>query len=756
MSDNGNNGHTEGHELITYDRPSGIAAGPRLLPMSHAEDRSMSAEDRSVSQDYISLAACWHLLLKRRWTVLTVIFVLTTLAAIVSFRMKPIYKATARVELEAETPLTQSITDLYQKIDADEAFLQTQIQVLKSDNLAWRTIEQLHLAENSAFARPDKLAKLEAEERKFQLIASFRDDLSVELVPKTRMLAVGFESPDPQTAAQAATSLVNNYLEYNFRKKYDSTRQASGWMEQQLDELKAKVEQSQQALVDYERQHKIANTNDKQNVLEQMLSDLSRNLTTAESERMEKESLYRQVQGDRSRIASLAHDELLQKLEEKSSELQGQYTEIVTQYGPKFPKAMRLQEQINENQSQIEREQNRVMERIRRDYDAAVNRQKLAAAAVVRQKEDVGDLNQLLVQHNILQREFETNQQLYQNLLQRLKNAAVSAGLRSTNIHFVDTALPPTTPVRPRKLLNIAIGLLAGVILGVMGAFAQERLDYSVKTPEEVEALPATTLLAILPLDATVRATKRPLLANVNGNKERYQTDCTVALTVVERPKSELAEAYRSLGTSILMSVGLNPPKTLLITSTQAGEGKTATALNLAQALAQRRRGPVLIVDCDLRNSGVARALGLNNDKGLSTVLAGSCDCDEALQQYSSEPKLWILPSGPIPANPAEFLASDAMDLLFRKLASRFEHVILDSPPVLPVTDATILSRLVDGVVLVVESGTTPRAGLLRTRRILENVGARILGVALNKLDLRHQGYYGSYQYSYYPRHSPS
>ena len=161
----------------------------------------------------------------------------------------------------------------------------------------------------------------------------------------------------------------------------------------------------------------------------------------------------------------------------------------------------------------------------------------------------------------------------------------------------------------------------------------------------------------------------------------------------------------------------------------------------------------MLIVDCDMRNSGVARALGLNNDKGLSTLLASGGNWHEALQRYSSEPNLWVLPSGPIPANPAELLASDAMDLLFEKLASRFKHVILDSPPVLPVTDATILSRLADGVVLVVASGDTPRAGLLRTRRILENAGARILGVALNKLDLRHQGYYGSYQYSYYARH---
>ena len=713
----------------------------RLLPPLEA--------DGQMAGDDISLATYWNVLRKRRWTVATATLVLTTLAVIASYRMTPIYRATARVEVEADTPLIQSLSELYQKAEADDAFLQTQIQVLKSDNLAWRTIQELRLGENPAFARQPLTPAADPERRKLGLIDAFRGRVNVQLVPRTRMLLVGFESSDPRLAADVASALVNNYVDYNFREKYDATRQASGWMEQQLDELKAKVEKSQQALVEYERQNQIVNTGEKQNVLEQMLSDVSRDLTTAESERIQKESLYRQVLANRAQVAALAHSDLLQKLEEKAADLRGLYTEVTAQYGPKFPRAVRLQQQLGEYQSQITREQNRVIERVRNDYNAAVSRQGLAGQAFARQKEELGRLNQLLVQHNILQREFESNQQLYQSLLQRLKDATVSAGLRSTNIHVVDSALPPTAPVRPRKPLNIALGLLGGLVLGVMCAFAQEGLDRSIHSADQIESLLLAPALAVIPLDRSSRPAARGFLSRLRSRRPpRRQGE--VAMTVVHRPKSVLAESYRALRTAVLLSSAPAAPKTVLVTSAHMGEGKSVTALNLAQAMAQRK-GPVLIMDCDLRKGSVARALELDADKGLSTVLSGTDRLEEALQQCPEQSNLWVLPCGPVPPNPAELLGSDSMAELWKQLSSRYEHIIIDSPPVLLVTDATILSNLADGVILVAESGKTPRAALLRTRRILDDAGARILGVALNKLDQRHGGYYdcGYYRYGY-------
>jgi capsular exopolysaccharide synthesis family protein len=716
--------------------------------------RALPAVEASVAsaQDYVSLATYWHTLLKRRWSIATVAIIVTTIVAIVSFKMQPIFKATARVQVESETPLIQSIEDLFQKDNADDTYVQTQIQVLKSENLAWRTIEELRLADS--LIKPKTMAKIPQEKRKVRLINAFKKRLTVELTPKTRMLSVNYEDPDPQLAAQVATSLVNNYIDYNFRQKYDATRQTAAWMEQQLDELKAKVESSQQALVAYEREHQIVNTSDKGSMQEQMLSDFSRDLTAAESDRLQKESLYREVQANREQLAALVHNDLLQKLEEKSADLRDQYTETVAQYGPKFPKALRLKDEIDGIRSQIEAEQDRVLARIRKDYAAAVTREKLAASAVAVQKEVVGAQNELLVQHNILQRDFEGNQQLYQSLLQRLKNATVSAGLQSTNIHLVDAALPPGEPIRPKKALNIALGFLAGVVLGVMGAFAQEGLDNSINTAEEVESLLMMPTLAVVPLqrgtDSAGRmvAGTRWALKTRENRSSRSAGSQNIALCISESPQSVLAEAYRALRTSILLSLATNPPKVILVTSAQTGEGKTATALNLAQSLAQRK-GEVVIVDGDLRKGGIAKTLGLENKKGISTVLTGGDKLEDALQLCTLQPNLWVLPSGPVPPNPAELVGSERMAELCRELAARFEHVIIDSPPVLIVTDATVMAGLADGVVLIAESGKTHRAGLMRTRAILENAGAHILGVVLNKLDFRREGYYG-YGYGYY------
>jgi capsular exopolysaccharide synthesis family protein len=719
--------HTEAsREAVLYNR---LAAAREPLMLPTLEEGAWGSERN------VPLAAYWYVIFKHRWTIFSVTLVLTTVAAIVSFLMTPIYKATAHLEIEPETPGASA--DLYQRADADDPFLQTQIQVLKSENLAWQTIGQLGLAAKLGVIPLEAPTKEEIDKHKVQLIGAFENDLKIELLPKTRMLSVGFEGPEPQLAAQVATSLVNNYLDYNFRQKYEAIRR-SGWMEQQLDELKANVQKSQQALVTYEQQNQIVNSGDKQNVLEQMLGDLSRNLTNATSDRIEKESLYRQVLANRNQMASLVHDDLLEKLEEKLADLKEQHTQTVAQYGPNFPNAKRLQLEVDEAQAQIEREQSRVLDRMNRDFNAAYNRERLAETAVFHQKDDVGRLNQLLVQDNILRHEFDTNQQLYESLLQRLKDATVSAGLRSTNIHLVDSALPPRVPVRPRKLLNIAIAFWAGMILGVMVAFAKEALDSSIKTAEEAEALIVTPALGIIPFERISGFLRRAI--SKKGGVDQ------LALTLTKRPNCSMSEAFRALGTAVCRPS--NSIKTLLIASAQNGEGKTTTALNLAQALAQRK-GPVLIMDCDLRKGGVAQALGIRNHKGLSNVLSGELDVSQVAQQYAPQPNLWVLTSGPVPFNPVRLLASQNMATLLDRLAESFEYVIIDSPPVLAVTDAAILSCLVDGVLLVAASGSTERGGLVRTRRILVGAGARILGIAVNKLDPRSPGY-GNYAYSHY------
>ena len=318
------------HQLITYPAPTDLVESrPALVRDGYGS----SAQGGPLS-------GYWYILLKRRWTILTVALVMTAIASLVSFLMVPIYEATARLEIEPETPLlqSQSSSDVYQKVDADDIFLQTQIQVLQSESLSWQTIEQLNLARHLDALSNSKSTGPESDMHKFQLIGAFRSHLKVEQVPKTRMLAVSYQDPDPQVAARVATSVVTGYLEYNFRQKDEAIRR-SGWMEQQMQALKANVETSEQAVVSYEQQNQIVVAGDKQNVMEQMLADQSRDLTTARSERMQKESVYKQVLANRAQLASLVHDELLERLEEKSADLRQQYTAIVAQYGPNFPNA---------------------------------------------------------------------------------------------------------------------------------------------------------------------------------------------------------------------------------------------------------------------------------------------------------------------------------------------------------------------------------------------------------------------------------
>jgi capsular exopolysaccharide synthesis family protein len=515
-------------------------------------------------------------------------------------------------------------------------------------------------------------------------------------------------------------------------------------MEGQLDELKAKVEKSQQAMVDYERQNVIVNIGDKQSVVEQRLGALSQDLTTAQSERMQKESLYDLVNSNQSQAVLPTQNDLLQTLDGKYAELREEYVDALGQYGPNFPKVKRLRDQLDEVQSIMERERKRVVARIHNDYMAALGRERLLSAAVAQEKAEVGKLNQLLIEHNMLKREFETNQQLYDSLLQRLKDATVSAGLRATNIHLVDSALVPTAPVRPRIMYNIAVGLLVGLVLGVTLAFIQESLDTSVKSAEELERLIAAPALAVIPL-------ARSSWLRMSGDKSHPQNG-SVASIVLKHPTSSLAESYRTLRTAILLSTAPRPPQALLVTSAQPREGKTSTALNLAMGLAQRGV-PVVIVDADLRRPGISRALALaENGAGLSSLLSGAHSLDEVLRQFEEVPNLWVLPSGPEAPNPADLFSSPTMENLMQELRGRFEHLVLDTAPLLLVTDATILSRLVDGVVLVVESGVTARRALVRAHKILESAGGRILGSVLNKWDARDEGYYsgyGSYYYAY-------
>ena len=737
-----------GNELVPLNSGRINPSPPGSTIRAHALD------DLEQVDAFGQLRATWDILLKHQWLILLTAFAMTVMVGVYSYRMKPVYRATARVDIEAEEPLLQTLNDLFRTEQADDTFLATQVSVLESDNLAWETIQQLGLAKLPNLSQNSVSGGAvlgTSPGMKNAAVAAFKANLKVERPKETRMALVSFESTDPRQAASIVNTLVKNYIENNFKTKYDATRQATGWMEQRLDEIKLKVEKSEEAMVTYERQNNIANIGEKETAEEAQFETMSKDLSQAQTERLSKESLYKMVASNDAQVGFIQSNSLLTSLEAKEIELKEQYSEALAAYGPTYPKAVRFEDQLKDLQALIARERKRVVENLHNDYLAAVEREKFLATAVTQQKAQVDRVNQLLIQHNLLKREFETNQQLYDSLLQHLKDANVSAGLRATNIRVIDEATIPSFPVRPNRMRNIEFALAAGLLLGIALAFTREALDNSIKNAQEIEKLTNLPSLSIIPLRQPSALHRSGLFRFRQNGGSNGHGDWPIELAVLKKPGAPISEAFRTLRTSVLLSTAERPPQVLLITSSQPSEGKTSTTLNLAITMAQRG-SRVLLVDSDLRRPGLAKALGLRNKNGLAEILTGACEFDETLlQTVEGVDSLFLLPAGPYPPNPAELLCSMKMENLIKRLRERFDHVVLDSPPVLPITDATILSSMVDGVIMVVECESTTRAALSRACRVIEHSGGKILGTVLNKVDVRRDGYYGyRYYHGYY------
>ena len=723
----------------------------RQLPQRISNFTPTTVELEAVAgETHISLASFWHVIMKRLPTIITATVVVAVLTGIYTYRMRPVYRATSTVDVETTAPQLQTLAEVYRNTPSDDStFLTTQIQVLQSDSLAWTTLQQLGM--DHAAPAP-KAAKIPGESemqiaaaRKTALIEDFKGGLSIDPLKDSRILSVSYESENPELAAAAVNQLINNYIESNFQARNDFTRRASGGMEQQLEDLKAKVEKSQQDLVDYERQNLIINVGDKGTIDDQRLEDLNKDYTVAETDRVQKQSLFELAVANESQIGMIIEDKTLQHLEEKYDDLKSSYADVLGQYGPNFPKAVRLRDQMTQMQVLLDNARKQAIGKVHNDYLAALTREKMIGDSLAKEKTNVNALNERMIEYNIKKREFEINQQLYESLLQRLKDATLSASLQVTNVNVIDPASIPAAPIRPNRRRNLAAGLMVGLILGVTLAFVQEALDSSVRTTEEAERLVNAPALAVIPAETDGYRRRQmatgPALSAAGPNG--------VGLAVLKRPSSPMAESFRSLRTSVLLSTAPRPPQTLLVTSAQMGEGKTSTATNLAMSFAQRQ-GPVLIIDADMRRPSVAKTLGVANEKGLSSFLTGAHSLEEVLIQYERIPNLWILPGRPRPPDPAELLSSHMMDATLKDLLKRFTQIVIDSPPLLLVTDAVILSAMVDGVILVVASGTTARGALTRAHRILENAGSRVLGMVLNKVDMRFDTYYGSYYGSYH------
>jgi|HubBroStandDraft_1064217.scaffolds.fasta_scaffold08669_4 succinoglycan biosynthesis transport protein ExoP len=697
------------------------------------------------------------ILRKHQWLILTFLLTVVTVVTIASFKMKPVYEAAARVEVdkESQSPLPFQEENSYDEFVDMDGYLETQTKILESETLAFQTIKSMDLARYPEFGGgPGTLALGQggAGTRRPAILGAFLGGLSVKRVPNSRLIQVGFEAEDPQLAAQIVNAHLQNYIEQNFRSKYDATTQASNWLSSELEELRIKVEKSEDARLAYERQNQIWQIDEKQDITTQKLADLSKAVTDAQTGLAEKEALYRMaLSGNVDALPAARENPVIQDLLKRKAETNSAYADALNQYGPNYPKVQRLAAQQQQVADDLASAQKTMVDSIQEEYNTARSHVDILQASLDKQKADANDLAEKLVQYHILQHDAEANKQLYDGLLQKLKEATISVGLRSSNIRVVDPALAPTSPSRPQKARNILLAFLVGLVGGIGLAIFREYLDNTVKSPDDIETLTGLPSLAVV-----------PALPGMNGHHSRRLawpsrdpipqagTGPRVELLSYLQPKSQISEAFRALRTSLLLSQAEHPPQVILVTSALPREGKTTAAVNLAVTLAQLG-DRTLLMDSDLRKPGIRRAMNLTIGKelGLSSFLAGVCTLDEAILPHPTISNLSALTTGPVPPSPADLLSSHRMQEAIAEARRRFKFVVIDSPPIMAATDAVIISALTDGVLLVVRSGETPKEAFTRSRDLLAAVKSRLLGVVLNAVDSSAPDYY--YSYRYYP-----
>jgi polysaccharide biosynthesis transport protein len=695
------------------------------------------------------------ILRKHQWLIVTFLLTVVTVVTIASFKMKPVYEAAARVEIDKEsqnmTPFPDS--NSYGEFEDSENYLETKAKILQSETLALMTIKSLDLARYPEFGGSANAITIHdgAIARRPAILGAFLGRLTVKRVPNSRLIQVQFEAEDPQLAAAVVNAHLQNFVEENFRSKYDATTQASNWLSAELEELRIKVEKSEDARVAYERQNQIWQIDEKQDITTQKLADLSKAVTDAQTDSAAKEALYRMaISGNVDALPAARTSEVIAALIKHKSDLDEQYAEALDQYGPNFPKVLRLAAQQREAEADLTSARKVLVESVEIDFNTAKSRVELLQEALDKQKAEANDLAEKLVQYHILQHDAESNKQLYDGLLQKLKEAGITAGLRSSNIRVVDPALAPSSPSRPQKFRNIILACLVGLVGGVGLALFREYLDNTVKSPDDVEALTGLPSLAVVPSLPGLPSTQGRLSRLAREAAPQSASGPRVELLSYIQPKSQISEAFRALRTSLLLSQADHPPQVILVTSALPREGKTTAAVNLAVTLAQLG-DRTLLMDSDLRKPGIRRALNLTGGKevGLSSYLAGVSTLDEVMMPHPTINNLVALTTGPVPPSPADLLSSHRMREAITELRHKFKFVVIDSPPVMAATDAVILSALTDGVLLVVRSGETPKEAFTRTRDLLAAVKCRLLGVVLNAVDSSAPDYY--YSYRYYP-----
>jgi capsular exopolysaccharide synthesis family protein len=756
----------DNNALVKTKNGSGDLAKPQLWPVQAFPEQKKDPHLR----DY------WYVLRRHRWIVLTCFLVTVITVVTATFVQQSIYKATATIQIDRAAPKVLKFEEVSPSANKEtDDYYQTQYKLLTSYSLAERVVKLLKLDTNPEFStsstqgpasptwawlgglvgaiRPQPSTEQEASGEiaatESPVVQRFLKKLDIEPVKNTRLVKIAFLSASPDLSAQVANAMAENFIEQSIEQKIGATKYAGDFLAKQIQDVRIKLESSDELLQQFARQKQYLVLDEKQEQTTRQLSLLTDALMKARSDRLAKEALYRQTQGqDFQSLPSVLENILIGDLKKEYFRLQAEYRKLSETFLPDYPRMVALKSNIDEVKSRLDSEVQKIVEGLRSSYEAASKSEHLMQTSVDRQKQVTLKTNDDSIQYNILKREVDINRELYAGLLQRMKETAVSAGLDSTNIQITDPAKVPLWPDRPKKLLNLTLGIVLGLSLGIGLAFFADYLDNTVNKIEEVESTFALPILGAVPALASVERRKRLKGTTNNGQEAKL-----FELAMYQDQSSLVSEAIRNIRTSLLFSLPENPPKLLLVTSAEPGDGKTGVSINLSIALSQLG-GDVLLIDADMRYPDCHRILGQDRTPGLSNFLVGDAELSAAIKPTAIT-NLYLLPAGQSPLNPAELLGSERMKVALDLLCQQFKHVIIDAPPVLGFTDSVLLSTFAEGTLFVIRAGKTVRDAAQRAIRMLNAVNAKILGVVLNNLDLHSNGYshYQDY-HDYYHRKS--
>jgi len=735
---------------------------------------------------------------KRLWLILGIVVVITTLAAIYMARQPDVYEAKAhvQVDLEVSNPVLGSIKSNSFILNApsqDPGYFNTQLQILSSASLLSRVVKTLDLENNRGFLNPgsvqqastlenlkrmlgfgkrpaqaekDRLDRLprkhslapatsredtEEVNRLSPYVESLQRALTVKQINDTRLIEIRFKHADPQVAAKVINSIADAFAYSNLERKTETSDRAGDFLQKRIIELQSEIRRGEETLINYAKNHEIISLDASQNTVVDRLSGLNKQLLEAENERKLAEAAYRASQ-EPGAAEALAEETARHaaEAETKLIELRQKRADLLVEYTEKVPEVKQVDQQITELERQAKESRSRAVAVVTTNlvtrYRQSLAREQELRKAFNQQRTETLTQNEAAVNYRIIQQEIETNKGLLEGLLQRAKENDVVVAGTPNNIHVVDYATVPKAPVGPKRLEGVGLALLLSFVVGIALARYLEYLDDTIHSSDDVERILALPALAVIP-SIGLSASRRLLSTVQKKNGNSLHTE----LLINADARSPLAEAYRHLRTSILLSSAGGAPQTLLITSSQPSEGKTTTAVNTALILEQTGAS-VLVVDGDMRRPRIHSIFEMDNKKGLSTILASNMTETEMLELIKRHEStgVHVLTAGAIPPNPAELIGSERMQRLLAVLRSKFTHIILDSPPIANFTDSVLISSLVDGVLLVVHGDHASRTIVRRTRQMLRDVGAKIFGVVLNNVKLTPGDYYYGYYQNYY------